>query len=340
MCVEFGLKAGSSLDLTDGWDFDIKEHREAAKKRIEEERPALVIGSPPCTMFSMLQSMNPVPKWGSEEQKGEYRERMKEAITHLEFCCELYRLQLGSGRHYLHEHPWSAKSWWMQCVGNILKDPRTIVVKTDLCRFGMKTTDDGGSMGPARKRTGFMTSSWAIAEELEGICRGLHEKHNHLMARRAKDAAVYPPELCMAICRGALRQKMADEACVKTSRPLTRKCLMSILAKDVKEGWKDDVHEEDGGQDVIGPNQQDGVSMLKDCMQHMQRLINEGRAWDDVSGMELELKRVKQARQEEMRFFEKRKAYTRCKRDRVAAEEGKLIDVRWIDVNKGDERQP
>ena len=108
-------------------------------------------------------------------------------------------------------------------------------VKTDLCRFGMKTTDEEGSMGPARKRIGFMTSSWAIAEELEGIFRGLHEKHNHLMARRAKDASVYPPELCVATCRGALRQKMADEACVKTSRLWARKCLMPILAKDVQE---------------------------------------------------------------------------------------------------------
>ena len=91
----------------------------------------------------------------------------------------------------------------------------------------------------------------------------------------------------------------------------------------------------------MGPNQQECVSMMKkDYMEHMQRPINEGRACDDVSGMELELKRVKQARQEEMRFFEKRKAYTRCKRDRVAAEEGKLIDVRWIDVNKGDEEHP
>ena len=184
-----------------------------------------------------------------------------------------------------------------------------------------------------------MAGSWVVAEELEGTCNGMHEKHNHLIARRAKDAAIYPPELCRAICRGAFRQQMADEAGVKTSRPLTRSCLMSILAKYVKEGWKDEVHE-DGGLDLSGPNQQDGISMMREYMQEMHTAVSEGRAWDDVSGMELELKRVNQARQEEMQFFEKRKAYTRCRRERVDIEEGKLIDTRWIDVNKGDEENP
>ena len=93
----------------------------------------------------------------------------------------------------MHEHPWSAKSWWMKCVCDILKDHRAVLVKTDLCRFGMMTEDDEGSMGPARKRTGFMRSCWAIAEELEGTCSGSRGKHNPLIARRAKDAALYPP---------------------------------------------------------------------------------------------------------------------------------------------------
>ena len=69
---------------------------------------------------------------------------MKEATQHLEFCCELYRFQVSNGRHFLHEHPWSAISWQVRCIDELLHDEETILVKTDLCRFGMVTTDEEG----------------------------------------------------------------------------------------------------------------------------------------------------------------------------------------------------
>ena len=47
-----------------------------------------------------------------------------------------------------------------------------------------------------------------------------------------------------------------------------------------------------------------------------------------------------QARQDEMEFFHKMNAYTRCSRACIAEEKGKLIDVRWIDTNKGDAANP
>ena len=54
----YGLVAGSSFDLTNGWDFNLKEHREEARRRIKIECPYLLIGSPPCTYFSMLQELD------------------------------------------------------------------------------------------------------------------------------------------------------------------------------------------------------------------------------------------------------------------------------------------
>ena len=41
-----------------------------------------------------------------------------------------------------------------------------------------------------------------------------------------------------------------------------------------------------------------------------------------------------------MEFFRKMIAYTRCPRVCINAEDGKLIDVRWIDTNKGDTANP
>ena len=53
-----GLIAGSSLDLTNGWDSTKPEHRRAAWKKIKAEDPYLNIGSPPCTLFRLLQELN------------------------------------------------------------------------------------------------------------------------------------------------------------------------------------------------------------------------------------------------------------------------------------------
>ena len=187
MCADYGLQPGSSLDLTNGWDIKMEEHREEANRRMREE-------SPPFTLFSNLQAMNPIHKSGDEqarEAREAYRQRIREAVQHMEFCCEIYREQLKAGRHFLHEHPWSAKSWWLRCVRVTARDPRAILVKTDLCRFGMQTTDEAGKLGPARKRTGFLTSSWALAEELAGTCEGQH-RHNHLVERRAKGRLYIP----------------------------------------------------------------------------------------------------------------------------------------------------
>ena len=57
---KFGLKAGEAWDLTNGWDFTRKDHQEQAEAYLDKEKPLVLIGSPPCTPFSQLQSLNPV----------------------------------------------------------------------------------------------------------------------------------------------------------------------------------------------------------------------------------------------------------------------------------------
>ena len=44
----YALVAGSSMDLTMGYDFTVAEHRERAWKKVKEEAPSLLIGPPPC----------------------------------------------------------------------------------------------------------------------------------------------------------------------------------------------------------------------------------------------------------------------------------------------------
>ena len=59
-------------------------------------------------------------------------------------------------------------------------------------------------------------------------------------------------------------------------------------------------------------------------------------AWDDVSNAELLPHLVKEARKVEMEYFEKLKVYDRVHRSHQVQTGGKIIGVRWVDVNKGD----
>ena len=67
---KFGLKPGEAWDLTNGWDFTIEDHRKKAEEYIDNEKPLVLIGSPPCTPFSQLQSLNPRAKNSERKWKG------------------------------------------------------------------------------------------------------------------------------------------------------------------------------------------------------------------------------------------------------------------------------
>ena len=58
VCREFNLRPGMSMDIKSGFDFDKKSDRDRCWDAIKKDKPSLVIGSPPCTLFSKLQELN------------------------------------------------------------------------------------------------------------------------------------------------------------------------------------------------------------------------------------------------------------------------------------------
>ena len=88
------------------WNFLKKADRDRARRRIEEEKPYIVIGSPPCTMFSWLTKMN----YGRMRRE-EHRKRLTETRVLLDFALEVYEMQVRGGRRFLHQHPASAGTW-------------------------------------------------------------------------------------------------------------------------------------------------------------------------------------------------------------------------------------
>ena len=219
-----------------------------------------------------------------------------------------------------------------------------------------------------KKPTGFMSNSKFILEELDKKCPGDH-KHVPLIAGRAAGAAIYPQALCEAICRGIAKQKKYDQGNrVMTGRLAytglksfvrhlcdlqgsSRNAVEQILSTSLKEGihrptgeypdhWLDYWHEEDGGEDVRGVRPQIGVTLLKKELHGLTFKGGYEVAWDDVTNAELVPELVKAARQVEMGYFRKLGVYDYAARSEQQQCLGKIIGVRWVDVNQGDSEEP
>ena len=227
---DLGLLPGASMDIQTGWDFSKPADRRRGVEYIKEQKPYVVMGSPPCKLFSVLQGLN--KHVNGEEWTRKLMQRKQEAVEHLEFCVAIYRLQAASGRYWVHEHPNSATSWHEACIRKMVQMPGVIRVRADQCMYGLRTQVKD-EIRRAMKPTGFMTNSWCVAKRLTRRCDGSHP-HFSLMEGRASAAEVYPKLLCQEICRGILDQKEYDRkgtACTKSLNSVE-------LSKILKEaGW-------------------------------------------------------------------------------------------------------
>ena len=195
-----GLRALDFACLRDDgtpWDFSKSSHRADAMKLVDADNPDWIVGSPPCTAFSLLNVGLNFPKMPVEDVK----RRVKAGLVHLKFVCQLYRRQIRHGKWFLHEHPASAVSWKTKPIGRLMRLPGVQTVVMDQCMFGLVTKSSDGSQLPAKKPTRWMTNSTFMIDALNVRCDKSH-KHQHLVGGRAADAAFYPPKLLRAILRG------------------------------------------------------------------------------------------------------------------------------------------
>ena len=99
---KYGLLVDEAIGLTTGWDFTKEEDRARAEKHVDDKKPLVLIGSPPCLALSQLQSLIP-----DSQRKAN---QLAEGIKHMEFMAKLYKKQVEGGRIFLHENPAHAKS--------------------------------------------------------------------------------------------------------------------------------------------------------------------------------------------------------------------------------------
>ena len=171
-----------------------------------QEKPTLLVGSPPCTVFSAWQALNKVKhEWTDEE----VRRRQAAGEMHLRFCCELLMAQLQGGRLFLHEHPNAASSWSVGCIQELLAHPQVGRATGDRCQYG-KTSRHGQTV---RKPIGWMSNAPEVLKELNRRCQGRGGAcsigglpHATASGRVAREAAVYPFKLCEVILKGMRNQ--------------------------------------------------------------------------------------------------------------------------------------
>ncbi len=106
----------------------------------------------------------------------------------------------------------------------------------------------------------------------------------------------------------------------------TRNRILDIDGVEINSD-EDDKHDEQVTMDADG---------------HWWRLANasEWVAYDDVAGTELCAEKVRQARREELECFRQMNVYDAVKREVAQQRNKNIIDVRWIDINKGDNDNP
>jgi len=304
---DLGCIPGFALDLTTmdengkPWDFDRPEQRKKAWQLLEEKKPMLLIGTPMCTAFSAWQRINNMKRDADTVTKEWTR-----AMVHLRFCCQLYRHQAEQGRFFLHEHPAQASSWATRCVEEIKAMKGVMRVTAHQCQYGAET----GKGDPVKKPTTFMTNCAGVAEELVKTCEGQKGfcsrvgggAHALCNGRVARQAAVFPFELCRAILTGFRRQMVREGR--------------------MMEG-------------VVGMQEPVDLSVF------ITQTERDGKVYDDMTGQELPYELVVEARRKELEYFKKKNVWVKKLVKECINKTGKPpISVRWVDTNKGDDVNP
>ena len=216
-------------------------------------------------------------------------------------CC---KLQASMGGYYLHEHPKEASSWEDPEVLEMRENPETYVVQSPMCRFGMKLRNAEGELLHVRKETLWMTNSLQIALELQGTCENKlkgKEVHRHVQLVGEK--------------RAKAAQVYPKELVEAVLRGLKKELEMNHFINAIEEA-------------LSGPSPDDMVEWQAEM---------EDKYTDDSSGAALDPELVRAARAEELDWLRKEKVYERIP---ASSTDLKPLELKWLDVNKGDGNKP
>jgi len=334
---DLNVAAGMSFDLradSEGrkWDFSKIEDRTRARRIIQRDKPFMVIGSPPCTDFSILTQNLNHPKMDPKE----VRRRMVMARAHIEFVVQIYKDQVRGGRHFLHEHPASAASWKEEGIVQLKDKEGVWSTVSHMCQFGMQSPGDDGIPRPVLKPTRWISSAEEVIKSVSRRCTGGHEHTKLLGNNRAAKAAEYPVELCRAILRGIEAQRIREAK-------IPIEALQCVVDLEITEEEKkvEKLRQrrlvmavEGGGTEVDQMRDWDGEEFWS-----REGEAERGGYVDDITGDKLPTKETEAARWEEIEFMGDWKVWDEVDIEECRRATGKgPIGGRWVDHNKGDSK--
>ena len=128
------LTPGTIIDMSidPEKDMRVETYRSQARHDISMEDPLIVLGAPPCTVFSSMQNINQ-----KHHDTPEWQKRYAEGLTLLQFSVDVYWDQISRGKFFLHEHPATASSWDLSMIRELAEHPGVTTVTGDMCRWGM-----------------------------------------------------------------------------------------------------------------------------------------------------------------------------------------------------------
>ena len=342
----FNIRGLRALDLAcpkdngDMWDFSKARDRAEAMRLIETEDPDWIVGSPPCTAFSLLNVGLNFPKMPVEDVK----RRVKDGLVHLKFVCQLYRQQIRRGKWFLHEHPATAMSWKTKPIERMLRMSGVLTVDMDQCMFGLVSKSPDGLLLPAKKPTRWMTNSPFMVDALNVRCDKSHQ-HQHLVGGRAADAAFYPPKLLRAILRGMALTRDAHNGvrllCENEKNfidsfnsfvaAIPRE---SAIPKSTAPSDSADADPTDSGKPrtsslpLVG-----GGTLPIEYASHNFKAVYR----DEYTGEELPNHLVRAAMEEELNYFNQHVWDAVEKKLAYRTDDFKLVRMRWVICNKADD---
>ena len=116
---------------------------------------------------------------------------------------------------------------------------------------------------------------------------------------------------------------------------------LRILCESMVDGMRRQIEADEWGIVKIGVKSVKAAEEEKEPKHDNddEQVINKQWAWDDVTGAVLDPEEVAREREKEIWYVKKHGVYKKVKRSSVP-EGAKIIQVRWIDINKGDEASP
>ena len=209
-----------SISLKMGYNLLNAKDRKRASKAIKVNRPFCLVIAFPCSLWSNLTNLS-ASNDPLKRARLYFRRKMEKVLV--EFAAEQAIDQVLNGCHFVIENPATSQAW--NLVGKLktlMKNAEKLNlhhVRIDQCHFGLR----GPGGGLHKKSTSFLTSSQAVADEMNGCrCDGSHPHEPVIGGKRVTEpAGHYPPELAKALVRAIEREfdNLVEEVNVALNDP-------------------------------------------------------------------------------------------------------------------------